>query len=152
MKTTTELTKKSQGKRLVNAERNILISKMVDRLSEGYISTNALSKELHVSRDTIDTYRPLVDELIGKIKVDRNVILRLQIKRTYLLVEMLMDDLKACGDIKSRTLVYNQIYKFSSHLAQITGLNIETHVNVDPTKLVIIRSNKSKSDIIEADE
>ena len=51
--------------------------------------------------------------------------------------------------------IYNSIYKFSSHLALITGLNVETHVTVDPTKLVIIRSGKpakgSKS-IIEADE
>lgn len=57
---------------------------------------------------------------------------------------------KESVDIKNTALLYNQIYKFSSHLAQITGLNIETHVNVDPTKLVIIRSNTKKSDVIEA--
>lgn len=161
MEITTKISKKGRGNQLVNAERAVLISKMVDKLSEGYMSTNELSKQLGVSRVTIDSYRGLVDDLIGKTKVDRNVILRLQIQRTYKLIEMLMQDLKeqrdkkdmagnSFVDIKNTALLYNQIYKFSSHLAQITGLNIETHVNVDPTKLVIIRSNQKKSDVIEA--
>jgi hypothetical protein len=35
--------------------------------------------------------------------------------------------------------------KASSHLALITGLNVETHVNVDQQQLVIIRSDSKQS-------
>jgi|SRR5947207_5587742 len=155
MDKTALLPKKKRGQQLVNAERNILIAKLVDHLCEGYMSTHALSKKLRVARGTIETYRPLADEIIAKTKLDRNVIRNLQLRRTYQLIEQLMEDLRQTNSVKERALIYNSIYKFSSHLALITGLNVETHVTVDPTKLVIIRSGKpakgSKS-IIEADE
>jgi DNA mismatch repair ATPase MutL len=141
---TEELTKKTRGQQFKNAERNVLIAKMLDILCEGYISTNAISKQLKISRVTVENYRPLVDDIIAKTKLDRNVIRNLQVRRTYELIEQLMTDLKETKDVKSRSLIYGSIYKFSSHLALITGLNVETHVNVDPTKLVIIRSNKRK--------
>lgn len=135
---------KTRGEQLKVAERNVLISKLIDKLCEGYSTTAALSKELHVSRRTIDRYRPAADEIIGKFKLDRNVIRNLQIRRTYELIEMLMQDLKQSTEYKQRTAYYTQIFKFSSHLALITGLNVETHVNIDPTKLVIIRSNNGE--------
>lgn len=141
----TTIVKRKRGQQLLNAERNVLISKLVDALCEGYSSTNSLAKRLEVDNSTIETYRPLADELIGKMKLDRNVIRNLQIRRTYELIEQLMKDLKQSTDIKSKSLIYGSIYKFSSHLALITGLNVETHVNIDPTKLVIIRSNKQKN-------
>ncbi len=144
MNTTEELVKRPQGSRFDVATRNVLIAKMVDELSNGYMSTYALAKKLKVARQTIDTYKPLVDEIIGKFKFDRNVIRNLQLKRTYLIIEQLMDDLKKAKTIKDRTSIYGSIYKFSSHLALITGLNVETHVNIDPTKLVIIRSNQRR--------
>jgi hypothetical protein len=135
---------KKRGQQLVNAERLVLIGKLVDLLSNGYMSTWALSKKLKISHATIETYRPLADQLIAEHKFDRNVIRNLQVKRTYQIIEQLMIDLKSQKDVKARSLIYSSIYKFSSHLALITGLNIETHVNIDPTKLVIIRSNKTK--------
>lgn len=138
------LDKKKRGQQLVNAERQVLISKIVDMLCEGYMSTHALSKKLRVARGTIEAYRPIADELIAKMKLDRNVIRNLQVRRTYELIEQLMTDLKATKDAKERSMVYGNIYKFSSHLALITGLNVETHVTVDPTKLVIIRANQRK--------
>lgn len=137
--------RKGSSKTLVNAERQVLIAKMLDKLSEGYMTSYALSKQLHVSIATIDSYRGLVDELIAKTKLDRNVIRNLQIRRTYKLIEMLMVDLGTCSSIKERSVIYGNIFKFSSHLALITGLNVETHVTVDPTKLVIIRSNNKKN-------
>jgi hypothetical protein len=140
-----QLSTRSKGQRLQNAERLVLIGKLVDMLSEGYMSTYKLSKQLRIPKQTIETYRPLADKLIAENKIDRNVIRNLQIKRTYLIIEHLMEDLKQARDIKSKSLIYGSIYKFSSHLALITGLNVETHVNVDPTKLVIIRSNKRKT-------
>lgn len=139
-----QIVKRKRGQQLLNAERNVLISKLVDLLCEGYSSTNSIAKKLGVDNGTIDTYRPLADELIGKMKLDRNVIRNLQVRRTYTLLEQLMDDLKKTTDTKERSLIFGSIYKFSSHLSLITGLNVETHVNIDPTKLVIIRSNKKK--------
>lgn len=137
------MTKHKRGQQLRNAERLVLIGKLVDLLSEGYMTTYALSKKLKIPKETIDTYRPLADKLIGEQAVDRNVIRNLQVKRTYLLIEKLMKDLENKKlNTKERSLIYGNIYKFSSHLALITGLNIETHVNIDPTKLVIIRSSK----------
>ena len=136
---------KKRGQQLVQAERNVLMSKMLDLMTEGYVSTYMLSKKCHVSRDTIDRYRPLVDELIAKTKINRNAIRSLQIRRTYNIIEMLMEDLKTAVGAKDRSAYYNQIFKFSSHLALITGLNVETQVNIDPTKLVIIRSNTKKN-------
>lgn len=142
----TGIEKKKRGQQLQNAERLVLISKIVEALCEGYVSTNALAKRLEVGAPTIDTYRPLADELIGKRKLDRNVIRNLQIQRTYRIVEMLMDDLKSCNTIKEKSLIYNQLAKFSQHLALICGLNVETQVNVDASKLVIIRANNSGTD------
>jgi hypothetical protein len=108
----------------------------------------------------VENYKPLANELIGKMKIDRNAIRALQIRRTYEIIEGLMEELRESrriggkgngedggGGIKDRALLYNQIYKFSSHLALITGLNIETQVQIDPQKLVIIRSKKDKNTV-----
>lgn len=147
METNAVIPRKKQGQQLKNAERIVLISKIVDNLCQGYISTHALAKKLRVSAETINTYRVLADEIIRKQKLDRNVIRNLQVQRTYKLIEMLMDDLSRCQSIKERALIYNQIYKMSSHLSLITGLNVETTVHVDPTKLVIIRANPNKKEV-----
>lgn len=144
MNITPVIPKQKNGKTLTNAKRLIIISKLVELLCEGYQSTNKLSKILGVARATIETYRPLADEIIGKTKLDRNVIRNLQVQRTYQLIERLMNDLDTCNTIKDKSLIYNQIAKFSQHLALITGLNIETTVNVDHQKLVIIRANNSE--------
>jgi hypothetical protein len=108
---------------------------------EGYHSTAELARKTGLSRRTVDAYRPLVDNLIATTKIDRNAVRALQIKRTYTIIEMLMNDLKVSQGYKERASYYSQIYKFSSHLALITGLNVETQVHVDAKKLVVIRSN-----------
>lgn len=143
------LTRQPHGQRLSNAKRLVVIGKLIDHLSESYYSTSELSRMTGLTRKMIDTYRPLADEIIGKQKLDRNVIRNLQVKRTYRIIEMLMNDLKTCESIKDKTLIYNQIAKFSSHLALITGLNIETHVNVDHQQLVIIRADNTKKPVID---
>lgn len=142
MDITQGISKKSQGQQLQNAEKLVLISKLVDELCEGYSSTYALAKKLHVSRQTIDTYRPLADDLIRKTRIDRNQIRALQIKRTYSIIEDLMNELVTCESVRDKALIYAQIHKFSNHLALITGLNTEVQINVDPTKLVIVRSKQ----------
>jgi len=153
----------ASGKQLTNAKRQVVISKLYDYMTEGYHTTAELSRKTGLTRLTVDRYRGLVDELIGKQKIDRNVIRNLQIRRTYQIIESLMlelEDLNKTADrtdsngnsylakvssVKERTAIYSQIAKFSQHLALITGLNIETTVNVDHSKLVIIRANNSKN-------
>ena len=149
MNETIQLTKQRSGERLTNAKRLVVIGKLVDYLSQGYYTTNQLSKMTGLTRKMIDTYRPLADELIGKQKIDRNVIRNLEIKRTYQIIEMLMQDLQKSTDDKTRVGYYNQIAKHSQHLALITGLNVETHVNVDHQQLVIIRADNSKRPVID---
>lgn len=158
MDLTQDIPKLKNGQRLINAQKLIIIGKLVEKLSEGYFSTYALSRQLKLSKDVINTYRPLADKLIADNTFDRNVIRNLQVKRTYQIIEQLMVDLKKTNKVGERALIYGSIYKFSSHLALITGLNVETHVNIDPTKLVIIRANQNKKkdritdsdDLIEA--
>jgi predicted transcriptional regulator len=147
MDTETKLTKSTNGKRFTNARRLVIIAKLIECLGENYYSTNELAKITGLTRATVDTYRPLADDVISKQVLNRNNIRNLQVKRTYRLIEMLMNDLKTCESIKEKTLIYSQIAKFSQHLALITGLNIETHVNVDYQQLVIVRSNGKKSSI-----
>lgn len=149
MNSTDVVDPKAPGKQLVATERNVLISKMIDALCSGYSSTNALSRKLKVSRMTVERYRPLADEVIGKFKLDRNVIRNLQVRRTYEIIERLTSDLRTTKGAADRAKIYGSIYKFSSHLALITGLNVETHVNIDPTKLVIIRSSGRGKEPIE---
>lgn len=132
--------KKGRGRQLVNAEREVLIKALVDELSKGYYSSRHLSRTLGVSPSTIEKYRPLADDMIRRIKVDRNAVRSLQIGRVYSLVEGLMSDLQEAESIKEKQLVHNSIAKYFNHLALITGLNIETTVNVDAKPLVIIRN------------
>jgi hypothetical protein len=160
------------GHQMVQAKRMILIGKMYDLLTSGYMTTYALSRELGVSRKAIDLYRPLVDDLISKSKLDRTVIRNLELQRAYRVIEKLMEDLNEIeeaykplvgGDalnaasyidrkIKAKTLIYNQIAKHSSRTALITGLNIETQVNVDQHQLVIIRADNNKKPVIEVND
>ncbi len=147
-----EVTKQKPGQRLTNVKRMAVIAKLVDHLTKGYYSTYELAKMTGLTYKMVDTYRPLADELIGKNKLDRNVIRNLQLRRTYTVLEMLMKDLNKTEDDKLRQGYYNQIAKFSSHLALITGLNVETHVNVDHQQLVIIRADNAKKPVIETNE
>lgn len=144
MENTLEIPKLKRGQQLVNAERMIVIAKLVEILSNGYMSSYAISKQLKITIEMVNTYRPLADKLIAENAFDRNVVRNLQVKRVYQLIEYLIQDLKTAKSIKDKVLIHSAIYKHSSHLALITGLNVETHVNIDPTKLVIIRSNQRR--------
>jgi hypothetical protein len=134
------------------ARRVVLIGKLFDAMTEGYQSTNALSKRLGVSRPTIDRYRPVVDDLITKTKLDRTQIRNLELQRAYKIIEMLMDDLNKSVEHKDRIGYYNQIAKHSSRIALITGLNVETQVTIDQKQLVIIRADTNKKPVIKMND
>lgn len=135
---------RKRGEQLRNAERTVLITKLVDALCDGYQSNNALSNLLKVDVSTIQTYRPLADELIGKMKLDRNVIRNLQVQRLFRLVEGLMDDLKTETDKKYKLIIHDKIAKYCSLLASVTGINQEfTPTDEKGTRLVIVRAKES---------
>lgn len=148
MNGTTELTRQKSGQRLTNTKRLVVIGKLIDHLSQGYYTTNELSRITGLTRKMVDTYRPVADDLIAKKTLNRNNIRNLQITRTYNIIEKLMGELDLCESIKEKTLIYNQIAKFSQHLALITGLNVETHVNVDHAQLVIVRADNGKKPVM----
>lgn len=170
MDSTLDLAPNAHGRQLTVAKRNVLISKMIDHMVEGYTSTHSLAKKLRVDRRTIDRYKPFADEIIAKSKFDRNAIRALQIRRTYTIIESLMNELNdlnktylrldehgkkvhyKSSSVKERVAIYGQIFKFSSHLALITGLNVETQVHVDAKKLVIVRSSTADAVANERDD
>lgn len=143
----TAIDKPKQGEQLTNAKRLVAISKLIDCLSQSYYNTNELAKKTGLSRGVVETYRPIADEVISKSILDRNNIRNLQVRRYYTMIENLIKELKNCKTIKEKMSVYNTIAKFSGLLQLATGLNVETHVNVDYQQLVIVRSNGKKSSI-----
>lgn len=168
--------KPKSGERLTDAKKLTVISKLAEYLSEGYYSTYYLSKMTGLSQKMINKYRPVADELIGKQKIDRNSIRNVEIRRTYKLIEDITKDLEKTEelfsirdndaysdlnkkrdvmnrkvDIKSK--LYGQLIKQAQHLAQVAGINVETHVNVDHQQLVIIRADGAKKkQVIELNE
>lgn len=144
MSITTGIAKKKRGQQLVNAERIILISKLVDALCQGYRSTNALAKLLGVDNRTVDVYRPLADEIIGKQKLDRNVIRNLEVQKLYALTDTLIKSLEHETDKKYIMLTHDKIAKYTSLLASITGIGQEfTPTDEKGTRLVIVRAKES---------
>lgn len=142
MDTTYGLTKRKQGQRLVNAERDVLVAKLIDYLCQGYDTTLGLAKLLGCDRSTVDSMRPAAMALIGKMQLDRNALRNLQVRRVYMLVEGLIKDLATCDTVKEKSLVHSAIAKHHQHLALILGLNTEVQVHTGAQQLVIIRSEK----------
>ena len=139
METTTETTKRKQGQQLLTAEKMSLTLKLVALLEQGFHSDNSLSKRLGVNTSTIRRYRPYADDIIRKTRLDRNVLRNLQVKRVYSLLDGLANDLERAESTREKHLIHSSIVKYCQHLALITGLNVETQLNIDPSKLVIIR-------------
>lgn len=138
------ITKRQRGHRLQNAERMVLISKLVDALCQGYRSTNSLAVLLKVDAATINTYRPLADEIIGKQKLDRNVIRNLEVQKLYTLTDKLIKSLDTETDKKYIMLTHDKIAKYTSLLASITGIGQEfTPTDEKGTRLVIVRAKES---------
>lgn len=139
-----QLTKRKRGKRLVNAERMVLISKLIDALCQGYRSTNSLAIMLKVDRQTIERYRPFADEVIGKQKLDRNVIRNLEVQKLYSLTDTLIKSLNTETDKKYIMLTHDKIAKYTTILASVTGINQEfTPTDEKGTRLVIVRAKES---------
>lgn len=159
---TGSIEKGKRGQQMTNTKRFVVIHKLLEYLSESYYTTGKLAKLTGLSYKTVETYRPFVDRLLAERRVDRNTVRNLQVNRTYKMIERMvldLDDIEAHikdvgRKIQLKATIYGQIVKYSSHLALITGLNIETQVNVEQKQLVIIRAgnnSKPRVDYLEAE-
>lgn len=141
MKTTT-LTDHRPGQQMLAAERVEFVAKLVEIMLTGLYSDNKLAQMLKADRTTVNKYKPAALKLITAAKLDQSNIRALQVQRAYNRIERLtleLDDKHLT--VKDRMAVHNQITKLEQHLALITGLNVETKINVDHKKLVIVRAH-----------
>jgi hypothetical protein len=125
-----------------STEKMVLTQRLVELLEQGFHSDNSLAQKLGVNTTTVRRYKPHANEIIRSIKIDRSVIRNLQIQRVYKLVDGLTYDLENAETAREKHLIHSSIVKYCQHLALITGLNVESMLNVDPQKLVIIRPPK----------
>lgn len=132
--------KRPVGQRLTKGERDQLLVDMVGLLQTGYATNRQLAATLHVNPKTAEKLRPLADQIIAQDTPDRNIIRNLSVRRATTMIERLvnkLDDLSLSDELK----VHDKIVKYSQHLALITGLNVETKINIDHKKLVITRAH-----------
>lgn len=133
---------RKQGTRLTKIERQQLLLELIDALQSGYMSKLSLARKLNVSRQTIDSLLPEAEAVFATVTKDRNIIRNLQVQRTYAMIDRLstkLDDEEHKPSLKEELAIHDKIIKYGQHLALITGLNVETHINVDHKQLVIIR-------------
>ncbi len=133
---------RKQGTRLTKIERQQLLLDLIDALQSGYMSKLSLARKLNVSRQTIDSLLPEAEAVFATVTKDRNIIRNLQVQRTYAMIDRLstkLDDPDKPPSLKEELAIHDKIIKYGQHLALITGLNVETHINVDHKQLVIIR-------------
>ena len=142
METSDTPVKRKRGQQLVQAERNALITKLVNELSKGYQSSYMLSKKLKVSVETVDRYRTVADELIKRSIRDVGVIRNLEINNTYHWIEEETKKYYGTKNTDTQLKHLDRIIKLKAALANISGLNTEVRVNIDPQQLVIIRAAK----------
>ena len=133
---------RKQGTRLTKVERQELLLGLIDALQSGYMSKLSLARKLNVSRQTIDSLMPEAEAVFATVTKDRNIIRNLQVQRTYAMIDRLagkLDNEEHLPTLKEELAIHDKIIKYGQHLALITGLNVETHINVDSKQLVIIR-------------
>lgn len=132
---------KAPGKALNKAESIELITDLVELLLKGYISDNQLSKDLKVSRQTIVRYKDDAMKIISSASIDQPRIRALHLQGLYQDLEELTIMLETATSVKEKTSIYNQRNKVKQQIALISGLNVETKINLDHKQLVIIKSH-----------
>lgn len=130
-----------QGRNLTKAERDDLIVSIVTRLQKGYASNYRLARDLKVNDRTIQKLRPMADAIITEQIPDRGIIRSLEIAKTYEMVAYLADLLEKEKDHKRKMDISRSMLGWSKHMALITGLNVETKINVNQKQLVITRAH-----------
>ena len=155
MKITDKVVKKKPGQQLLNAERDVLIAKLVEALCNGHDTGRGLAKLLGVDTRTIASMRPLAEELIRNFKFDRSYVRNKQVKVVYKLVEGLIVELERPHTIKEISMLHSAIAKHHQHLALILGLNTEVQVHTGAQQLVIIRASQqdgNKTTVIDGEQ
>lgn len=137
----TGIARRKRGQRLSKAERDDLIIELVKHLAARYDNTHQLAKRFNVDETTIDRLRPVVDKIIANSIPDRNIIRSLEISRTYEMMGKLADMFEKAKPENSKLNITHAMLGWSKHMALITGLNVETKVNVNQKQLVITRAH-----------
>lgn len=132
---------KDQFEKLTTDEATELIADLVDALLHGYVSDNQLSKDLKVSRTTIVRYKAKALKIISSTEIDQPQIRALHLQGLYQDLEELTMMLNEATSIKEKTSIYNQRNKVKQQIALISGLNVETKINLDHKQLVVIKSH-----------
>jgi len=132
-----------RSQQMTSPERADLIASLVEHMLKGLYSDNKLAELCQVDRRTITRYKPAAIKIIGATKIDRANVRALQIQRVYTRLERLNAEFETEMTLKERMAVHGQITKLEQHLALITGLNVETKINVDHKQLVITRAHPS---------
>lgn len=138
----TTIIKRKQGQQLTADEKADLLADLVEHMLKGFYSDNKLAQLCNVDRDTIRRYKGSASKIIASTRIDRNNIRALQIQRVYTRLEALNTELEDKKlTVKEKMAIHGQITKLEQHLALITGLNVETKVNVNQRKLVIVKAH-----------
>lgn len=139
---TNYLIARTRGHKLTKREREELIIKLVDLLTTGYKTDSELAEQLQISRVTLNTLKPFADELLAVTADTQNVIRNQSIARVNRQIERITKHLED-GKLtfKEQMFAISTFTRLQSHLAMITGLNVETKINIDHKRLVVIRAH-----------
>lgn len=135
--------KRAPSQRFTTEEKLELSANLAELLTLGYASTNALARQLNVDNKTVERYLPLARKVLQQLVPSREDYRAEHIARLRNVCQMILDDLARLGEdgkAYERAALYRVLGQFMGQLALVTGLNVETQVNVDQKQLVIIRN------------
>lgn len=136
--------RKANGQLTVAGNVKVL-AKVIDQLEQGYDTPGIIAKNLNIDHDAAKQYKKLAMEYFMGEGINRAAIRALQLSRANRYVQSLLNQITPDTTLTQRLQIHDRVIKWYQHIASITGLNIETTVNVDATKpLVIIRSSAPK--------
>lgn len=121
-----------------------MVERMADLLTMGVPSQRQMAIELNTTHTTIKKYLPLARQLLNAMVPNRDDYRAEHIARLRYLCRKAMDDLDKCEKPYERAHLYRVVGQFMGQLALVTGLNVETTVNVEAQPLVIIRNPEAQ--------
>lgn len=147
-----------RGETLTVSERMPFIQEIRDMLEAGVSSAGAIADALGISRNTAIEWRKAALVLMEKDNNGwtRDSLRSLQIGRVNYWIEQTtirVRKLEGKEDTKLFAQLMERLTSLSSELARISGLNIETHMNMNTTRHIVIkrteRVHTTEADVVE---
>lgn len=141
------------GQSLGADERQVIIFEIRGMIEDGKSSLPAIMEKWNVTRPTANTWRKLALQQLEKVDsgFTRDAIRNMQIGRINRTIEVLTDKMHTLiglNDIDGATKIGNMLKGHQDSLANITGIKVDTHINVDATQpLVIFGAQRSNPPI-----